>query len=598
MHITWARLPVLSLLQREFAGYSLDTLRRDLLAGITVGAVGLPLALAFGVASGADAAAGLVTAILAGLIIGGLGGAAFQISGPTGAMSAILIAIAAQYGLAGVWVACALAGVMLVLLGLFRLGRYIQFIPAPVITGFTSGIAIIIAVGQLDNVLGVASEPEENALAKLWHYFTNPPTPDWRAVAVAGIVVVTMVLLPRFLKAVPASLVGIVLATLVATALSWDVATIGAIPRTILLDNRLTLGTIPWGELDNLLLPALSIAALGAIESLLCGSVGATMSGKPFDSNQELVAQGLGNLIIPFFGGVPATAAIARTSVAIKSGAATRLTSIIHSLALLLSALALAPLIGRVPLAALGGVLLVTAWRMNEWESIHFYWHSRLRHALIGMVVTMVATAALDLTQAIIIGVTISAIIYIRQSALSAAVASEPVDAARLRAQGYNIQVSCPTMRVYYLTGPIFFGSVHAVLAAFKDAAQYHTLVISMRGVPLIDAMGAKALRELVEEQQARGGLVCFTGMQPAVRTMAERVGLIELVGEEHIYWSGVEAIITLHERREIHGCSFCGAQGAGCQVLQAARERVHLNPPPDRESLDRESLDRERRET
>ena len=598
MHITWARLPVLSLLQREFAGYSLDTLRRDLLAGITVGAVGLPLALAFGVASGADAAAGLVTAILASLIIGGLGGAAFQISGPTGAMSAILIAIAAQYGLAGVWVACALAGVMLVLLGLFRLGRYIQFIPAPVITGFTSGIAIIIAVGQLDNVLGVASEPEENALAKLWHYFTNPPTPDWRAVAVAGIVVVTMVLLPRFLKAVPASLVGIVLATLVATALSWDVATIGAIPRTILLDNRLTLGTIPWGELDNLLLPALSIAALGAIESLLCGSVGATMSGKPFDSNQELVAQGLGNLIIPFFGGVPATAAIARTSVAIKSGAATRLTSIIHSLALLLSALALAPLIGRVPLAALGGVLLVTAWRMNEWESIHFYWHSRLRHALIGMVVTMVATAALDLTQAIIIGVTISAIIYIRQSALSAAVASEPVDAARLRAQGYNIQVSCPTMRVYYLTGPIFFGSVHAVLAAFKDAAQYHTLVISMRGVPLIDAMGAKALRELVEEQQARGGLVCFTGMQPAVRTMAERVGLIELVGEEHIYWSGVEAIITLHERREIHGCSFCGAQGAGCQVLQAARERVHLNPPPDRGSLDRESLDRERRET
>lgn len=581
MSISWSRLPVVSVLRREFAGYSVDLLRRDLLAGVTVGAVGLPLALAFGVASGADAAAGLVTAILAGIIIGGLGGAAFQISGPTGAMSAILIAIALQYGLAGVWVACVMAGIMLVLLGLFRLGRYIQFIPSPVITGFTSGIAIIIAVGQLDNVLGVQTEAAENSLAKLWHYVTSPPAPDLRAVAVAGVVIAVMVVLPRFLKAVPASLVGIVLATLMTTMLGWDIAAIGAIPRTILLDSRLTLDAIPWGELDMLLVPALSIAALGAIESLLCGSVGATMTGKPFDSNQELVAQGLGNMIIPFFGGVPATAAIARTSVAIKSGAATRLTSVVHSLVLLLSALALAPLIGRVPLAALGGVLLVTAWRMNEWESIHFYWHTGLRSALLGMFVTMLATAALDLTQAIIIGVTISAIIYIRQSALSTQVASEPVDAAKLRAQGYTIETSCPTMRVYYLTGPIFFGSIHSVLAAFNDAHQYHTWIISMRGVPLVDAMGAKALRELVEEHQARGGVVCLTGVQPGVRHMAERTGLIKLVGGEHVFWSAVQAILALHQRREIHGCSFCDSHGAGCEVLSAARARAHINPPP-----------------
>lgn len=581
MSITWSRLPVVSVLQREFAGYSADMFRRDLLAGVTVGAVALPLALAFGVASGADAAAGMVTAILAGLIIGGLGGAAFQISGPTGAMSAILIAIAQQYGIAGVWVACVLAGAMLVLLGLFRLGRYIQFIPSPVITGFTSGIAIIIAVGQLDNVLGVKTEAAENSLAKLWGYLAHPPAPSWQAVAAAAIVVATMVVLPRFSRAVPASLVGIVLASAVTALLGWQVATIGAIPRTILLDSRLTLGAIPWAELDQLLVPAISIAALGAIESLLCGSVGATMTGKPFDSNQELVAQGLGNMVIPFFGGVPATAAIARTSVAIKSGAITRVTSVVHAMVLLLSALVLAPLIGRIPLAALGGVLLVTAWRMNEWESIHFYWHTRLRSALLGMLVTMIATAALDLTQAIIIGVTISAIIYIRQSALSTAVASEPVDAAKLRAQGYNIQTSCPTIRVYYLTGPIFFGSVHTVLAAFNDAERYHTWIISMRGVPLIDAMGAKALRELVEEHHARGGVVCFTGLQPGVRHMAERTGLIKLVGGEHIFWSAVQAIMAIHERRETHGCSFCGSHGAGCEVLRAAVARAHLNPPP-----------------
>lgn len=582
------RLPIVGIWQREFAGYNLESFRRDLLAGITVGAVGLPLALAFGVASGADAAAGLVTAILAGLIIGGLGGAAFQISGPTGAMSAILIAIAAQHGLAGVWVACVMAGIILVALGLFRLGRYISFIPSPVITGFTSGIAIIIAVGQLDNVLGVQTEGGENALARLWGYLTDPPTPDWHTLATAAIVIAVMVVLPRFLKAVPASLVGIVVATVAAAGLGWQIPVIGAIPRTIILDSRLTLDAIPWGAMGDLLLPAISIAALGAIESLLCGSVGATMSGKPFSSNQELVAQGLGNMLIPFFGGVPATAAIARTSVAIKSHAATRLTSIIHSLVLLLSALALAPLIGRIPLAALGGVLLVTAWRMNEWESIHFYWHAGLRHALAAMVVTMVATAALDLTQAIIIGVTISAIIYIRQSALSAGVASEPVDAKKLRAQGYNIQESCPTMRVYYLTGPIFFGSVHTVLAAFNDAERYHTLVISMRGVPLIDAMGAKALGELVEEHHGRGGQVCFTGLQPAVRRTLERTGLVELVGAEQIYWSAVEAIMALHERREIHGCSFCDSRGAGCSVLSAARARVGMNPPPAEDALPR----------
>jgi len=553
MNNIWARLPLASILRHEFAGYNLAVFRRDLLAGITVGAVALPLALAFGVASGADAAAGLVTAILAGLIIGALGGAAYQISGPTGAMAAILIAIAGQYGLVGVWLACVMAGLMLVLLGLFRLGRYIQFIPSPVITGFTGGIAIIIAVGQLDNVLGVTTAPAENALAKLWGYLSSPPTPDWRAVTLAAIVIATMLVLPRFLKAIPASLVGIVLASVIAALASWQVSLIGAIPRTILLDSRLTLATIPWGDLDGLLLPAVSIAALGAIESLLCGSVGATMTGKPFDSNQELVAQGLGNMLLPFFGGVPATAAIARTSVAIKSGAATRLTSIIHALVLLLSALALAPLIGRIPLAALGGVLLVTAWRMNEWESIHFYWHTRLGHALAAMFVTMLATAALDLTQAIIIGVTISAIIYIRQSAMSTAVASEPVDEAKLQAQGYDLQSLSPSTRVYYLTGPIFFGSVHTVLAAFKGAEHYSTWIISMRGVPLIDSMGAKALQELVDEQHARGGLVAFAGLQPGVRHMAERTGLVRLVGAERIYWGAAEAIVALGEGRLDH---------------------------------------------
>lgn len=571
----FVRIPLFAILRREFAGYSPARFQQDLLAGITVGAVGLPLALAFGVASGADAPAGLVTAILAGIIIGGLGGAAFQISGPTGAMSAVLIVIAGRYGLEGVWVATLLAGLMLILLGLFRMGRYIAFIPSPVIAGFTSGIALIIAIGQLDNVLGITTPKAENAIEKLLHYFTHPVVPDWHALTLATLVMATMLLLPRFSKAIPGSLVGIVLATVVSVGLGWQVPIIGDIPRTILLDQRLTWAGIPWADLLDLLGPAVSIAALGGIESLLCGSVGATMSGKPFDSNQELVAQGVGNLVIPFFGGVPATAAIARSSVAIKSGAVTRVTSLVHSGLLLLSALALGGVLRYVPLAALGGVLLITAWRMNEWESIHFFVNARLKHAMFGFAITMLATAALDLTQAILIGIAISALIYLRQSATSTTVTMAPVNPELLKAQGMPITATCPSMHVYYLTGPVFFGSVTTVLEAFETAGDYHSIIISMRGVPLIDAMGIQALQQIVEEHHARGGEVLFTALQPAVLEMFRRTGLFDRVGARNIFWSSAHAIIELHEQRMAGGCPQCGAHGAGCAVLRMAQERL-----------------------
>jgi SulP family sulfate permease len=567
--------PFIRLLRQEFRGYDLKGFQQDVLAGITVGAVGLPLALAFGVASGANAAAGLVTAILAGIIIAGLGGAAYQISGPTGAMSAVLIVLAQRYGLQGVWVASVLAGVFLILLGLFRLGRYITFIPSPVITGFTSGIALIIAIGQLDNVLGVTTPKAENALAKLFQYVAHPVLPDWHALALAGVVIGTMIVSPRLTKVVPGSLIGIVLATIVAASAGWDVAVIGDIPRTILLDNRLSWTHLPWEHLSDLLTPAVSIAALGAIESLLCGSVGSAMSGRPFDSNQELIAQGVGNIVIPFFGGVPATAAIARSSVAIKSGGVTRVTSFVHSGTLLLSALVLAPLIGHIPLAALGGVLLVTAWRMNEWESIHFFTRTRLKHALVTMVITIIATAALDLTQAIVIGIVISAAIYLRQSATSTTVTSDTIDPEKLERRGTPIVATCPSIHVYYLTGPVFFGSVTTVLEAFETAKDYHTIIISMRGVPLIDAMGAQALRQIVEEHQQRGGEVYFTALQPAVREMFNRTGLSELVGEKNIHWSSADIIIALHEQRRTEGCPRCHAQGDKCAVLRAARTRL-----------------------
>lgn len=542
-----ARLPLIAIWQREFAEYSWAVFQRDLLAGLTVGAVALPLALAFGVASGATAAAGLVTAVLAGLVIAGLGGAAYQISGPTGAMSAVLIVLAQRYGLPGVWVAGLMAGLFLMLLGVFRLGRYISFIPSPVITGFTSGIALIIAIGQLDNFFGVQTPKAETSLAKLVYYLTHLVLPDWHAVALGAIVIAAMLIMPRVSKSVPGSLVGLVVATVVALLAGWQVPIIGQIPRTILLDQRLTFAAIPWGALADLLPPAISIAALGGIESLLCGAVGSTMTGKPLDSNQELIGQGIGNMLIPFFGGVPATAAIARTSVGVKSGGITRMMSFVHAGVLLLSVLVLAPLIGQIPLAALAGVLLLTAWRMNEWESIRFFGRARLKHALAGMLVTMAATVALDLTQAILIGIAISALIYLRQSAGSVGVTDEPVDLGRMQQIGHRLLETDPSIHIYYLTGPLFFGSVSTVLEAFKNAGDWRALIISMRGVPLIDAMGIQALEQIVEAQRHRGGEVYFSGLQPAVREMFGRTGLLARIGEDRIFWSADQAILALH---------------------------------------------------
>lgn len=556
--------PLLALWRREFAGYNLTKFQKDLLAGLTVAAVGLPLALAFGVASGATAAAGIVTAVLAGLIIGGLSGSPFQISGPTGAMSAVLIVLAARYGLGGVWVAGVLAGIIIMLAGIFRLGRYVAYIPSPVISGFTSGIALIIAIGQIDNFLGVKTPGAENAVEKLLGYFEHPVAPDGRAIAVALLVMVTMIIMPRLTNRIPGSLIGIILATLLVVDLGWSTPAIGEIPRTILLDDRLTLPQIPWGELTSLIVPAVSIAALGAIESLLCATVAANMTGIKADNDQELFAQGLGNIIVPFFGGVPATAAIARTSVGIKSNAQTRLTSIIHALAILASALVFSPLIARIPLAALAGVLMMTAWRMNEWHAIHFFFGRRLKSAMIGFLLTMLATVALDLTQAIILGIAISSLIFIGQIA-DIRIERQEVNVERMQAQGHLLETACPLTHVFFVTGPLFFGAANTFQESVEKSGLTKTAIFSMRGVPFIDVMGVQALETLLLRQRALGGDMFLSGVQPAVRRIMDRTGFSAKLGEDHFFWRADQAILEAETRQQGKPCPFCERHGNTC---------------------------------
>lgn len=540
----------LTLIKHEFSAYNWRIFQKDLLAGLTVSAVALPLALAFGIASGATAAAGLVTAILAGLIIGIFSGAPYQISGPTGAMSAVLIVLSTRYGLQGIWIAGLLSALILILMGLFRLGRVVSLIPAPVITGFTSGIAIIIALGQVDNALGIKTPAADNNLEKIFYYFQHALTLQVNpfVLTLVVLVILTMILWPRlpFGKQIPGSLVAIILATVLSILAGWQVPVIGSIPRSILLNDHLQFQDITWQSVSPLIVPAMSIAALGAIESLLCGAVAGNMTGIRMYNSVELVAQGIGNLVFPFFGGVPATAAIARVSVNIKSGNVTRVSSIVHGLALLAIAMLIAPLIERVPMAALAGVLIMTAWRMNEWSAIHFFFKTRLKHAMISFTITLIATVFLDLTQAILIGFGISTLIFIAQMS-DLRITHEPVDAGRLSTAGHKFVHPGQAINVYYLSGPLFFAAARKLLEATESPELVgSTIILSLRGVPLVDATGVEVLRELWRRQQKQGGELLLAAAQPRVESLLERTGFLDEISRERLFWSADRAILSL----------------------------------------------------
>ena len=550
MRVQFPRFSLLQIWRDEFRGYNRSSFQLDLLAGVTVAAVALPLALAFGVASGATAAAGLVTAILAGLLIGGIGGAGYQISGPTGAMSAVLIVLASRFGLEGVWLAGALAGVMILLLGIFKLGQIVNFIPSAVIAGFTSGIAVIIFIGQLDNLLGIHTEGAENALLRLIEYFRLDFTPNLAALGLSVFVILVMIFWPKRLNArFPGSLLAMIAATIITVVFSLDVPIIGSIPQTILLDQRLLPASIPWEHLGELIMPALSIAALGAIESLLCGTVAGRMAGVKMDSSQELIAQGLGNIIIPFFGGVPATAAIARTSVAIKSGGRTRVMSLVHSAALLLVVLALSSVISRVPMAALAGVLAVTAWRMNEWHEIRDIFNRRFKSAMFAFISTLIATVALDLTQAIILGIGLSALIFVFQISRTKVVLA-PVSVEKMRGDGYEMQYDADRIQVVYIMGPLFFGSVNTFNTVFEKLNGTEDLILSLRTVPLLDTTGIAAIENLIHQCEAQGRRVYLSGLNDPVRSYLERAGIIQHLGENRVFWSAYEAIMAADHYR------------------------------------------------
>ncbi|MBS6546730.1 MAG: SulP family inorganic anion transporter [Butyricicoccus pullicaecorum] len=538
-------------LRREFRGYNAAALTQDLMAGLTVAAVALPLALAFGVSSGADAAAGLVTAIVAGIIISLLSGGYYQISGPTGAMAAVLVSVGAAHGMQGMFLAGALSGIILILAALLHLGNLTSFVPAPVITGFTSGIAVIIAMGQIDNFFGTTSEGA-SAISKLLSYGELGFRPDMTTTAIGVAVVLVMGLFPKKWNAVvPGSLVSIVLATAATIAFDLNVATVGEIPKSLLLDNRLMLSEIDLSQATALLGAGFSIAILNMLESLLCGASAGRATGVKLNNDQELLAQGIGNLILPFFGGIPATAALARTSVAIKSGARTRLTGVFHAVGLLIMMFVLAPVISRVPLAALAGVLMVTAWRMNEWHAIRYMFSHKFKGPIFKFLATMAATIVFDLTVAIVVGVSIALVLMVaRLSHLQ--INYEKVDMTRVGITDAALCSRYDNAMVAYITGPLLFANIPVLEQLPSHLDGCDTLLLSMRGVPQLDMSGAQALMGILQTLREEGIDVVLCGLPTGAMEMMHRSGIYDMMGAGNFYWSVERALLDHRPRPKV----------------------------------------------
>ena len=405
-------------------------------------------------------------------------------------------------------------------------------------------------MGQIDNFFGTYSEGT-TAVAKLLSYGRLGFSPDWISVGIGLFVVLFMVFFPKKWNAiVPASLISIILATAASILLQLEVAVVGEIPQTLFPENSLRFSALQPATMGKLIAPACSIAILGMIESLLCGASAAQMTGVRLKSNQELIAQGVGNILLPFFGGIPATAAIARTSVAIRSGAKTRLTGVFHAVGLLISMFLLAPVMSQIPMAALAGVLMVTAFRMNEWNSIFYMFSHKFKGAMLEFLATMLATILFDLTIAILVGVVIGLIFLVsRLSFLE--INYERVDMQRLHVEDEALCKRYDNAMVAYITGPMIFANTQNVADIAEHLRGCDTLLLSMRGVSNIDISCAQTLRTLISNLRLQGIDVVLCGLPRRAMEMMRRTELDVYVGKENFYWSVERALLTLRPTPE-----------------------------------------------
>jgi SulP family sulfate permease len=507
------------------------TWQADVVAGVSVAVVALPLALGFGVVSGMGASAGVVTAVIAGVVAAVLGGSHVQVSGPTGAMAVVLVPIVDRFGADAVFVVGLLAGAIVTAAAFARVGRFLAYIPWPVVEGFTVGIAAIIFLQQVPGALGLDRPDGENvavvAVRALWR---APSGGDAAAVALVAVVAVLMIGLPRVRRSLPASLIAIGAATAVAEIAHLDVARIGALPAALPAPSLPTLGGAALGDLVG---AAIAVAALAAIESLLSAKVADGMvDTKGHDPDRELLGQGVANLVTPLFGGMPATGAIARTAVNVRAGARTRVAATTHAAVLLALVLVGSGLVELVPLAALAGVLMVTAVRMVEPHNVRAVLRSTRADALV-MVLTAASTIAFDLVVAIEIGVAVAALLALRSIARAASVERAVVE-IDVEDEHRLLEHRIVT---YRLDGALFFGAAQRFLTELTNVTDVDVVILRLPQVQVLDATGARALGEIVRELEDRGITVLLKGVSAGHERLLRSIGaLAHLADERHLF--------------------------------------------------------------
>lgn len=556
--------------------YKLKFLKEDVLAGLTVAIVALPLALGFGITSGASAAAGLYTAIIAGVVAAFFGGSNFQVSGPTGAMTVVLLPIVADYGVAVLPLVGVLAGLMLIVLALARVGRYVHYIPWPVITGFTTGIAIIIFLQQLPGFLGVAKGAGENILSTTWHtlqLFVASPQVMPAILALLTIVIMVLWMRVERLRAIPASMVALLSVSLFSLLpIFAEVPRIGTIPQGLPV---LTLPLFSSDILTDVVRAALAIAVLAALESLLSAVVADSMTlAERHNPNRELFGQGLANIAASLFGGIPATAALARTAVNVRSGARTRLASIIHGLTLLLIMLFLTPLASSIPLAVLAGILMVVAMRMIELHTLRLIMRSTKSDAFV-LLLTTVITIVFDLILAIEVGLIAAGVLFIIRMSAMFSINPENLSLAAREATRHesNDQASPDAEKIlavaekavlkehilaYRIEGPIFFGAANRFFdQLLKQGAHAKIVILRMDYVPVMDATGADALQALIERLEMEDILVFMSGLDEQPKDVLERMGILSKLSRDgHHIFADTEAAFAhalQHIQQEDH---------------------------------------------
>ena len=534
-------------LLKDLRRYSKEKFMADLMAGLIVGIVALPLAIAFGIASGVSPEKGIITAIVAGFIISALGGSRVQIGGPTGAFIVIIYGIIQQFGLSGLMVATMLAGVFLILLGVFRLGTIIKFIPYPIVVGFTSGIAVTIFTTQIKDLFGLEiGEMPADFISKWGVYFSHFHTVNWPSMLVGLLSIAIIALTPKVSKKIPGSLIAIVVMTLAVYLLKefggiGSIKTIGDFyPNIKAQIPALTMPDITWEQVKLLFPTAMTIAVLGAIESLLSATVADGVTGDRHDSNQELIGQGIANVCTPLFGGIPATGAIARTMTNINNGGRTPVSGIIHAAVLLLIFLVLMPLAAYIPMACLAGVLIIVSYNMSGWRTFRELMKNPKSDITV-LIITFLLTVIFDLTIAIEVGLVIACLLFMRRMAETTQVkliADEIDPAEEIDVQLHEEEhlIIPQGVEVYEINGPYFFGIANKFEDLMAGMANHPKVrIIRMRRVPFIDSTGIHNLQTLCAMSRREGTEIVLSGVQEKVYEVLDHAGLCDELGKENI---------------------------------------------------------------